>query len=268
MLEVAAAGLLWVAVEIGFALHGWSAASRYLIEPAAVCIVIAAALVGQLLGQSAVVPRARRARWLVDAIAWGGPVLVVVLGVSLIGSARLRVHDWRVDLPLAHANGRQNRRLIAVVQRIGGGAAVRACGKPATIPGTQSTLAWAVGLNVGDVSNHIGRAIRQRQRGHRVLAARPRLARARLQPAAGAGGPLRAVVCRHGRGLTARGIAVQGSRRRSPNRAVLLAARGPRLVEPRASAMDDHARMYRCNMAAGDSWSWSYHAPVYAWRFI
>jgi hypothetical protein len=168
VLGVAAAALVWVAVEIAFALHGWSAASRYEIEPAAACIVIAAALVGQLLGGAPTGPLARgpsthrrgAPAWLEPALTWGGPVLVVVLGVSLISSARLRVHDWRVDLPLAHANGRQNRRLIDVVQRIGGGRAVRACGKPATIPGTQSTLAWAVGLNVGEVSNHIGRAIR------------------------------------------------------------------------------------------------------------
>lgn len=190
LLGVAAAALVWVAVEIAFALHGWSAASRYLIEPAAVCIVIAGALVGQLLGgapwahpQATTEPshvaaegsqefakvhrpapesRGRDGRrWLQPALAWGGPVLVIALGVSLIPSARLRVHDWRVDLPLAHANGRQNRRLVDVVGRIGGGAAVSACGKPATVPGTQSTLAWAVGVNVGEVSNHIGRAIRK-----------------------------------------------------------------------------------------------------------
>jgi hypothetical protein len=159
LLGVAAAALLWVIVEIAFALHGWSAASRYLIEPAAVCIVVAAALVGQLLGGAPWVSQLRAPSWMSPAIRWGGPVLVVVLGVSLIGSARLRVHDWRYDLPLAHANGRQNRRLVAVVDRLGGGAVIRSCGKPATIPGTQSTLAWAVGLNVGDVSNHIGRAI-------------------------------------------------------------------------------------------------------------
>jgi hypothetical protein len=199
VLGVAAAALLWVAVEIAFALHGWSAASRYLIEPAAACIVIAAALVGQLLGgapwarppaatepsqvaagrsqeianvrgHAPASPGRDAPAWLAPVLAWGGPLLVVVLGVSLIPSARLRVHDWRVDLPLAHANGRQNRRLIDVVQRIGGGAAVRACGKPATIPGTQSTLAWAVGLNVGEVSNHIGRAI---DKGKPVVAFSP-----------------------------------------------------------------------------------------------
>jgi hypothetical protein len=159
LLGVAATAVLWVIVEIAFALHGWSAASRYLIEPAAVCIVIAAALVGQLLGGAPWVSQLRAPDWMSPALRWGGPVLVAVLGVSLIGSARLRVHDWRYDLPLAHASGRQNRRLVAVVDRLGGGAVIRSCGHPATIPGTQSTLAWAVGLNVGDVSNHIGRSI-------------------------------------------------------------------------------------------------------------
>jgi hypothetical protein len=159
VLGVAATALVWVIVEIAFALHGWSAASRYLIEPAAVCIVVAAAFVGQLLGGAPWVLERHAPSWLAPAIRWGGPALAVVLGVSLIGSARLRVHDWRYDLPLAHANGRQNRRLVAVVDRLGGGAVIRSCGRPATIPGTQSTLAWAVGLNVGNVSNHIGRAI-------------------------------------------------------------------------------------------------------------
>lgn len=160
LLGVAAAALLWVAAEIAFALHGWSAASRYLIEPAAVCIVIAGAFVGQLLGGAPWVAELRAPAWAGSALRWGGPVLVAVLAVALIPSARLRVHDWRVDLPLARANGRQNRRLVAVVQRIGGGRAVLACGRPATIPGTQSSLAWAVGINVGDVGNHIGRGIR------------------------------------------------------------------------------------------------------------
>jgi hypothetical protein len=31
--------------------------------------------------------------------------------------------------------------------------------------------------------------------------------------------------------------------------------------------MDDQARTYSCNPAAGDRWSWSY-ARFYAWRFI
>src|SRR5205085_8139749 len=36
-----AASLLWLLIEIGFAFYGWSAVTRYLIEPAAVMIVLA-----------------------------------------------------------------------------------------------------------------------------------------------------------------------------------------------------------------------------------
>jgi hypothetical protein len=170
LLGVTATALLWVIVEIAFALHGWSAASRYLIEPAAVCIVVAAALVGQLLGGAPWSDRLTVPRWVPPALHWGGPVLVVVLAVSLIPAVRLRVHDWRYDLPLAHANGRQGRRLVAVVDRLGGGAVIRSCGRTATIPGAQSTVAWAVGLNVGVVLNHVGRAIDQ---GRPIVALTP-----------------------------------------------------------------------------------------------
>jgi hypothetical protein len=170
LLGIVAAALVWVIVEIAFALHGWSAASRYLIEPAAVCVVVVAALVGQLLGGAPWTSELRAPSWAGAALRWGGPVLAVVLGVSLIGAVQLRVHDWRVDLPLARANGRQNRRLIAVVDRLGGGQAIRSCGTPATIPGSQSTVAWAVGLNVGSVANHIGRAI---DKGRPIVAFTP-----------------------------------------------------------------------------------------------
>jgi hypothetical protein len=44
-LAAAAAGL-WVAIEIVFAYHGWSAVARYLLEPAAVLVVLAGAAVG------------------------------------------------------------------------------------------------------------------------------------------------------------------------------------------------------------------------------
>jgi hypothetical protein len=81
VLGIAAAALLWVAVEIAFALHGWSAASRYLIEPAAACIVVAAALVGQLLGGAPWARERGAPAWLAPALAWAGPLLVVVLGV-------------------------------------------------------------------------------------------------------------------------------------------------------------------------------------------
>ena len=46
VLVLAAGAVVWVAVEIAFALHGWPALQRYLFEPAAVMIVLAAVAVG------------------------------------------------------------------------------------------------------------------------------------------------------------------------------------------------------------------------------
>jgi hypothetical protein len=49
-LELACAVLVWIAVEVGFGIHGWPALGRYMFEPAAVVIVLGASLVGRLVG--------------------------------------------------------------------------------------------------------------------------------------------------------------------------------------------------------------------------
>ena len=59
VLVLAGATCLWVVVEIAMALHGWSGAERYVAEPAAVMVLIAAYAVGQAL--AFVPPRQRRA---------------------------------------------------------------------------------------------------------------------------------------------------------------------------------------------------------------
>jgi hypothetical protein len=53
----------------------------------------------------------------------------------------------------------QIKRLDAVVKQIGGASRIRACGQPVTTVGWQSTLAWEVGLNVGNVGYKPGRSI-------------------------------------------------------------------------------------------------------------
>ena len=45
-LALAGAVALWVAIEIAFAYHGWSAVPRYLLEPAALLVVLAGAGIG------------------------------------------------------------------------------------------------------------------------------------------------------------------------------------------------------------------------------
>jgi hypothetical protein len=163
---LAVAAALWVAVEIAFAYHGWPASQRYLMEAAAVCVVLAGAAVGRLLDFAA---RGRRAGLLPAALARVRPLTlalrlaalgaVVVLGLALAPIVRHREALWRSEVHHAETVAGPIDRLQQVVKAIGGGAAVTACGKPVTFVGFQSTLAWNVGLNVGDIGYRPGRAI-------------------------------------------------------------------------------------------------------------
>lgn len=149
-LGLAGAAVLWVAIEIAFAYHGWSAVPRYLIEPAAVMIVIAGGLVGRLLG---------------DTTAWGGvarwvgPALVVILLVALVPAARDRARTWHAGVILARRDAKVIDRLSDVVAAVGGGRQVLRCGQPVSLNRFQSTLAWMVGLNVGNTGYNPSRSI-------------------------------------------------------------------------------------------------------------
>jgi hypothetical protein len=148
-LGLAAAALLWVGIEIAFAYHGWSAVPRYLIEPAGVMVAIAGGAVGRVLADT------RRSR----LVRWAGPVAVAVLVVALAPTARSRVRVTRSEIDLARSHAKQVNRLTAVIKRIGGADKVKSCGQPVSLVGFQSTLAWAVGLNVGNVGYRPGRSI-------------------------------------------------------------------------------------------------------------
>jgi hypothetical protein len=160
-LAVAGAAAIWVAVEIGFALHGFSAVARYLLEPAALLIALTAGAIG----------------WLVRIAPFGRPVLrvvwivpLVVLLVALAPTVRSRVHEVRAEIHLARHASLELTRLRAVIARVGGPKRIKACGQPTTLLGYQSELAWAVGLNVGDVGWRPGRSI---ARGDRVVLLKP-----------------------------------------------------------------------------------------------
>ena len=57
-------------------------------------------------------------------------------------------------MPLAHAKQIDRLRRLIAVDDGGPDARSSACGQPASLLGSQSTLAWAVGLNVGNVGYH------------------------------------------------------------------------------------------------------------------
>ncbi len=156
-LVLVGAGCLWVALEIAMALHGWSAASRYLFEPGALVIVIAGQAVGRVLAFS---PSGWRDRPGLNAAgAAASWLLVALLVVALIPTAHRRVNDGRFEITAARFAGRQIIRLQSVVAKDGGAARIVACGQPVTNVGLQSKVAWATGLNVGNVGFQPGKSI-------------------------------------------------------------------------------------------------------------
>ena len=148
-LTLAGAALLWVAIEIAFAYHGFSAVPRYMAEPAAVMIVLAGAAVGWVLEGS------RRLSPLYGA---AGVVAVVVLVAALVPTARRRAQDLHAEISNAHHVSAQENALEAAIAR-DGAARIRACGQPISTLGNQSLLAWDVGMNVGDVGFRPGKSI-------------------------------------------------------------------------------------------------------------
>jgi hypothetical protein len=148
-LAIAGAAVLWVAIEIGFAYHGWSAVSRYMIEPAAVMVVVAASAVGRLLAET---PRPVGLRLV-------GPAAVIALLVTLTPAAESRVRTAHQQILKERASAKRLDRLEDVIEREGGLRKIRSCGQPVSFIGLQSTIAWELHMNVGNVGYNPGHAI-------------------------------------------------------------------------------------------------------------
>lgn len=143
-LMLAAAAVLWVLIEIGFAYHGWSATSRYLLEPGAVLIVLAGAGVGWVLAY-----RPDRAQsWV---IRWAPAGLVLLLLIALAPTARSRARITHGEISEARLDKTVLSRLQAAVSADGGAAAIKRCGQPVAPLSYQSEVAWVLGVNVGSV---------------------------------------------------------------------------------------------------------------------
>jgi hypothetical protein len=153
-LVLATAALVWVMVEIAFALHGWSGTPRYLFAPAAVAVVLAGAAVGRVL---AIAPGRRR-----SLLRWGAIAGVIALTVALLPHARIRARLAHNGIILAHSWARQLNRLHAVVAKEGGPKRILACGQAVTEIPYQSILAWEIGENVADIGWEPNAATQQR----------------------------------------------------------------------------------------------------------
>jgi hypothetical protein len=157
VLALAGAVVLWMAIEVGFALHGWPALGRYMFEASAVVIVLGAGFVGRLLagpgpaGGGGAAGRRAVGRSVVAALA-----LAVIGGT--VAFAVARGSQARTDFAGQQARTRSIEALAATIGRLGGAARIRACGEAISDGlGTQTVLAYEIGENV----NRIGYKVHQ-----------------------------------------------------------------------------------------------------------
>jgi hypothetical protein len=141
--------VLWVVVEAAFALHGWSAVSRYLYEAAAGVGVLAGVAVGRVILE---LPDAARRLWPGPRAATAGGaaalVLVAAFAVSLVPVVHSRIVAEGKDLRGQRTRTRYIDLLASGIAHLGGGR-ILACGQPQIGIGWQSILAWQLGTNVG-----------------------------------------------------------------------------------------------------------------------
>jgi hypothetical protein len=159
-LLVVGAAATWLLIEVAFAYHGWSAVSRYMIEPAAVMVAVAGGGIGWLLADT------RTSK----VLRWLGPVVALGLIVALAPDARSRVRTVRGLIEDSRHSAKQIDRLHKVIDDDGGPDAIKACGQPVSLLGFQSTVAWFVNLNVGNVGFRPGKSI---GRGDQIVLFKP-----------------------------------------------------------------------------------------------
>ncbi len=160
VLGLAGTAIVWVAVEVGFGIHGWPALGRYMFEPAAVVIVLGGSLVGRL--SAGVLGSVREGATTPVAVALGfiGLGLIAWTVPSLVDAGRREAHD----LAAQHARTAQLDALVQTIDRLGGPRRLQRCGEVISAgpgPGTprhrsvglggQTPLAFDVGENVNQV---------------------------------------------------------------------------------------------------------------------
>jgi hypothetical protein len=157
VLLLAGGVVLWVVVEMAFALHGWPAVPRYMYEAAGGVCVLAGVFAGRVILDAPAVlawlgarAPARSRGWL--SAPWlGGAAAMVVLAVFAIAAvpaARQRYQQEKTDLRGQRVRTREIALLAQTVAHVGA-ARIRACGQPNIPIAFQSILAWDLGTNTG-----------------------------------------------------------------------------------------------------------------------
>jgi hypothetical protein len=157
ILVLAGGALLWLIIEIAFALHGFPAVPRYMFEAGGVVVVLAGVFVGRIVHEvpALVSDVARRfdgarlrprLRWHVGT--WGTLLVLILIAGSLFGAAHRQERLERVDLRHERARTVLIDRLSGVVRTLGV-SNMFACGQPNISIQFQSAFAWFAGVKTG-----------------------------------------------------------------------------------------------------------------------
>jgi hypothetical protein len=157
ILVVAAGVVLWVLIEMAFALHGFPAVPRYMFEAGAVVGILAAVFIGRIVHElpgllSSLVDRiagARISARLATAVGtWGTVLAVLLVSGSMLPAAHRQERLERADLRQERARTVLIDHLRGVVTTLGV-SNMFACGQPNIPIGYQSVFAWYAGIKTG-----------------------------------------------------------------------------------------------------------------------
>ena len=149
-LILAAGVVLWVVVEIAFALHGWSAVPRYIYEAGAGVCVLAGVCVGRVILEVRHAVGGLRWRASPQLAGLAALIILAAFALSLAPVARSRIIFEKHDLRGERTRASLIERLEHAVDHLGSDR-ILACGQPAIGIGWQSALAWDLGTNVGSL---------------------------------------------------------------------------------------------------------------------
>jgi hypothetical protein len=157
ILVVAGGAVLWVLIEIAFALHGFPAVPRYMFEAGAVVGILAAVFIGRVVHElpalisqlSRRVGGARVGTRLATGLGtWGTVLAIVIISGSLLGALQRQARLEHKDLRQQRARTVLIGRLSGVVKTLGT-SNMFACGQPNIPIGYQSVFAWYAGVKTG-----------------------------------------------------------------------------------------------------------------------
>jgi hypothetical protein len=159
ILVLAGGALLWVLIEIAFAIHGFPAVPRYMFEAGAVVGILAAIFIGRvvhelpalLAGQARRLDTARIGPRLAAQVGiWGAVLAVAVISGSMLGAAHRQERLERADLRGERARTVLIGRLSGVIKTLGA-SNIFACGQPNIPIEYQSMFAWYAGVKTGEL---------------------------------------------------------------------------------------------------------------------